>query len=210
MSIKSPILPTWEKGLSKIPQRLNSTPSSEQNSTISGLDGFWSRLQEKRVSNVPSRFTSKSKRLNFNANSEKAWRKCASWCSRRQTSLFSGNVNEILDYLTDCYKQWFQCSTRRETSLFSSNVNEILDYLTDCYKQWFQCSTVDNHISAFSAIDESLQEKPIDKDFSACTLLASNCWRPQKLKYCFMQNFKILINVNRNEDGIVKKSRALG
>lgn len=179
MSIKSPILPTWEKGLSKIPQRLNSTHSSEQNSTTSGLDGFWSRLQEKRVSNVPSRFTSKSKRLNSNANSEKAWKKCASWCSRR------------------------------ETSLFSSNVNEILDYLTDCYKQWFQCSTVDNHISAFSAIDESLQEKPIDKDFSACTLLASNCWRPQKLKYCFMQNFKILINVNRKEDGIVKKSRAL-
>ena len=72
MSIKSPILPTWEKGLSKIPQRLNSTHSSEQNSTTSGLDGFWSRLQEKRVSNVPSRFTSKSKRLNSNANSEKA------------------------------------------------------------------------------------------------------------------------------------------
>ena len=67
-----------EKGPSERFQRGNSSPSSELDSTTSGLDGFQVRLQEKGISKVASDLISRSRRPNSNANYEIAWRKRAS------------------------------------------------------------------------------------------------------------------------------------
>lgn len=54
---------------------------------------------------------SKSRRPNSNANHESSWRKWAGCCSRSMTNLFSSNVNEILNYHTDLYKQGLKYRT---------------------------------------------------------------------------------------------------
>ena len=90
-------------------------------------------LQVQGISKAASNLISKSRRPNSNANYESSWRKWASWCSRR------------------------------ETDSFSSNINEILDYLTDLYKQGLQYRTINNHRSAISAFHEQIQGKPVGK-----------------------------------------------
>ena len=67
-----------EKGPSERSQKGNSSPSSELDSTTSGLDGFQARLQEKGISKVASDLISRSRRPNSNSNYETAWRKRAS------------------------------------------------------------------------------------------------------------------------------------
>ena len=116
-----------EKGPEKS-QRGNSSPSSEQDSKTGGR----ARLQEEGISKT-SDLISKSRRSSSNANYELSWRKWASWCSRR------------------------------ETDSFSSNINEILDHLTDLYKQGLQYRTINNHRSAISAFHEQIQGKPVGK-----------------------------------------------
>ena len=127
-----------EKGPSEKSQRGNSSPSSEQDYKTGGLDGFRARLQEEGISKAASDLISKSRRPNSNANYESSWRKWASWCSRR------------------------------ETDSFSSNINEILDYLTDLYKQGLQYRTINNHRSAISAFHEQIQGKPVEEHPRVC------------------------------------------
>ena len=115
-----------EKRPSEKSQRGNLSPSSEQDSKTGGLDSFRARLQEEGISNAVSDLISRSRRSNSNANYESSWRKWASWCSRR------------------------------ETDSFSSNINEILDHLTDLYKQGLQYRTINNHRSAISAFHEQM------------------------------------------------------
>ena len=67
-----------EKGPSERSQKGNSSPSSELDSTTSGLDGFQARLQEKGILKVASDLISRSRRPNSNSNYETAWRKRAS------------------------------------------------------------------------------------------------------------------------------------
>ena len=131
-----------EKGPSEKSQRGNSSPSPEQDSKTGGLDGFRARLQEEEISKAASDLISKSRRPNSNANYESSWRKWASWCSRR------------------------------ETDSFSSNINEILDYLTDLYKQGLQYRTINNHRSAISAFHEQIQGKPVGEHPRVCDLFA--------------------------------------
>ena len=148
---------TLEKGPSEKFQRGNSSPNSEQDAKTGGLDGFRARLQEEGISKAASDLTSKSRRPNSNANYEPSWRKWASWCSRR------------------------------ETDSFSSNINEILDYLTDLYKQGLQYRTINNQRSAISAFHEQIQGKPVGKHPRVCTLLAGIFnTRPPQPKYCFI------------------------
>ena len=68
MSIKNPILLTWRRDLLKKSKRGNSSPSSEQDSITGGVDGFCTRLLEKRISKAASDLISRSRRPNFNAN----------------------------------------------------------------------------------------------------------------------------------------------
>ena len=100
-----------EKGPSEKSQRGNSSPRLEQDFKTGGLDGFRARLQEEGISKAASDLISRSRRPNSNANYESSGRKCASWCSRRETDSFSSNINKILDYLTDLYKQGLQSMT---------------------------------------------------------------------------------------------------
>ena len=100
-----------EKGPSEKSQRGNSSSSSEKDCKTGGLDGFQARLQEEGISKAASYLISKSRRSNSNANYESSWRKWASQCSRREADSFSSNINEILDYLTDLYKQGLQYRT---------------------------------------------------------------------------------------------------
>ena len=100
-----------EKGPSEKSQRGNSSPSSEQDSKTGGLDGFRARLHEEEISKAASDLISKSRRPNSNANFGSSWRNWASWCSRRETDSFSSNINKILDYLIDLYKQGLQYTT---------------------------------------------------------------------------------------------------
>ena len=116
-----------EKGTSEKSQRGNSSPNSEQDSTTAALDGFWARYQEEGISNVACNLISRSSSPNSNANYESVWREWSSWCSRRKIDSFS------------------------------SNMNEILDYLTDLYKQGLQYRTINNHRSAISAFHEHIQ-----------------------------------------------------
>ena len=67
-----------EKGPSEKFQRGNSSPSSEQDSTTGGLDGFRARLQEEGISKTAFDLISRSRRPNSNASYELAWRKWAS------------------------------------------------------------------------------------------------------------------------------------
>ena len=161
-----------EKGPFEKPQRGNSSPSSKQDSKTGGLDGFRARLQEEGISKAASNIISKSRRPNSNANYESSWRKWASWCSRR------------------------------ETDSFSSNINEILDYLTDLYKQGLQYRTINNHRSAISAFHEQIQGKPVGEHPRVCALLAGifNS-RPPQPKYCFIWNVQIVIEFIRKEWG---------
>ena len=96
MSIKSPILLPWRKDLLKNSKRGDSFPTSEQDSTTCGLDGFQARLQEEGISQATSDLISRSRRPNSNANYESAWRKLASWCSRREIDSFPSNINKML------------------------------------------------------------------------------------------------------------------
>ena len=132
-----------EKEPSEKSQRGNSSPSSEQDSKTGGLDGFRARLQEEGISKAATDFISKPpRRPNSNANYESSWRKWASWCYRR------------------------------ETDSFSSNINEILDYLTDLYKQGLQYRIINNHRSAISAFHEQIQGKPVGEHPRVCDLFA--------------------------------------
>ena len=90
-----------EKGPSEKSQKVSSSPSSEQDSTTGGLDGFRTRLQEGGISKAASDLISSSGRPNSNANYESSWRRLASWCCRRETDSFYSNINELLDYLPD-------------------------------------------------------------------------------------------------------------
>ena len=146
-----------KKGRSEKSQRGNSSPSPEQDSKTGGLDGFQARLQEEGISKAASDLISKSRRSNSNANYESPWKKSASWCSTR------------------------------ETDSFSSNINEILDYLTDLYKQGVQYRTINNHRSAISAFHEQIQGKPVGEHPRVCALLVGifNS-RPPQPKYCFI------------------------
>ena len=76
---------------------------------------------------------------------------------------------------------------RRKTDSFSSSVNEIMDYLTDLYKQGLQYRTINNHRSAISAFHQQIQEKPVVENPRVCALLAGifNS-RPPQPKYCFI------------------------
>ena len=161
-----------EKGPFEKSQRGNSSPSSEQDSKTGGLDSFWARLQEKGISKTASDLISKSKRPNSNANFELSSRKWDSWCARR------------------------------ETDSFSSNINEILDYLADLYKQGLQYRTINNHRSAISAFHEQIQGKPVGEHPRVCALLARifNTRAPQP-KYCFIWNVQTVIEFIRKEWG---------
>ena len=85
-------------------------------------------MQEEGISKAASDLISKLRRPNSNANYESSWRKWASWCSRRETDSFSSNINEILDYLTDLYKQGFQYRAinnhRSAISVYRENLYE--------------------------------------------------------------------------------------
>ena len=157
-----------EKGLSEKSQRVNLPPSSEQESKTGGLNGFRARLQEEGISKAASDLISRSRRPNSNANYESSGRKWASWCSRR------------------------------ETDSFSSNINEILDYLTDLYKQGLQYRTINNHRSAIPAFHEQIQGKLVGEHPRVCALLAGifNS-RPPQPKYCFISNVQTVIEFIR-------------
>ena len=129
-------------------------------------------MQEKGISKAASDLISKSRRSNSNVNDESLWRKWASWCSRG------------------------------ETDSFSSNVNEILDYLTDLYKQELQYRTINNHRSAISAFHEQRQGKHVGEQPIVCALLAGifNS-RPPQPEYCFFWNFQTVIEFIRKEWG---------
>ena len=168
MSIKSPIFLPWRNDLLKNSKKGNSSPSSEQDSTTRGVGGFWARLQEEEISKAASVCISRSRRPNPNANFESAWRK------------------------------WASCCSRRNTDSFSSNINEILDYLTDLYKQGLQYRTINNHRSAISAFHEQIQGKPVGEHPRVCALLAGifNS-RPPQPKYCFISNVQTVIEFIR-------------
>ena len=109
--------PALKKKLSEKSQRGNWFTSSEQDSTTGGF-----KLQEEGISKAASDLMSKSTRPNSNANYESPRRKWTSWCyRRRETDLFSNNLNEILGCFTDLYKQELQYRTlnnHRPTSTF--------------------------------------------------------------------------------------------
>ena len=151
-----------EKGPSENSQRGNSSFCSEQDSRTGSLDGF--RARSKAASDLISR----SRRPNSNAKYELAWLKWASWCSRRKTDSFS------------------------------SNINEILDYLTDLYKQGLQYRTINNHRSAIPAFHEQIQGKLVGEHPRVCALLAGifNS-RPPQPKYCFISNVQTVIEFIR-------------
>ena len=161
-----------EKRPSEKSQRGNSFSSSEQDSKTGGLDGFWARLWEEKISKAASHLISKSERPNSNQNYESSWKKWASWCSRR------------------------------ETDSFSSNINEILGCLTDLYKQGLQYRTINNHRSAISAFHEQIQGKSVGEHPRVSALLARifNS-RSQQPKYCFVWNVQTVTEVIRKEWG---------
>ena len=163
---------TLEKGPSEQCQRRDSSPSSEQDSTTGGLDGFRAKLQEEGVSKAASDLVSRSRRPSSNANYESAWREWANWCSRR------------------------------EIDSFSSNANEIFDYLTDLYKQGLQYRTINNHRLAISAFHEQIQGKPVGEHPRVYALLAGifNSRSPQP-KYCFIWDVQTVIEFIRKEWG---------
>ena len=130
LSIKSPNLVPWRRDLLKNPK--GEIHPLVQNMTLQLVAyGFRARLQEEGISKADADPISRSRRPNSNANYESAWRKWASWCSRRK--IYS----------------------------FSSNINEILEYFTGLYKQGLQYRTIDNHRSAISAFHEQIQRKPL-------------------------------------------------
>ena len=87
----------------------------------------------------------------------------------------------------------------REIDSFSSNINEILDYLTDLYKQGLQYRTINNHRSAISAFHEHIQGRPVGEHPRVCALLAGifNRRHPQP-KYCFIWNVQTVTEFIRN------------
>ena len=89
-----------------------------------------------------------------------------------------------------------------KTDSFSSNINEILDYLTDLYKQGLQYRTINNHRSAISAFHEQIQGKRVGEHPRMCALLAEifNS-RPPQPKYCFIWNVQTVIEFIRKEWG---------
>ena len=122
-----------EEGPSGKFQRGNSTPSSERDCNTGGLGGSQARLQEERISEEASDLICRSRRQ----NSELAWRKSTSWYSRKETDLFSSNVNEIVDYLTDWYKQGLQYRTannhRSAISAFMNRCSQNMqENIPDC------------------------------------------------------------------------------
>ena len=169
---QEPYFAALEKGPSEKFQRGHLSPSSKQDSKTGGLDGFRAILQEEGISKAASDLISKSRITNSNTNYESSWRKWASRCSRR------------------------------ETDSFSSNINEILDYLTDLYKQGLQYRTINNRRSAISAFHEQIQGKPVGEHPRVCALLAGifNS-RPPQPKYCFIWNVQTVIEFIRKEWG---------
>ena len=96
---------------------------------------------------------------------------------------------------------------RRKIDSFSSSVNEILDYLTDLYKQGLQYRTINNHRSAISAFHQQIQEKPVVENPRVCALLAGifNS-RPPQPKYCFIWNVQTVIDLSERNGEEIKTS----
>ena len=136
------------------------------------MDGLRAKLQKEGVSREASSLIIKSRRSSSNSNYESAWGKWAGWCAERKIDPFC------------------------------SNINQILEFLSQLFRNGLQYRTINNYRSAISAFQDYIQGKPVGEQPRICSLVAGvfNS-RPAQPRYCFIWNVQTVTDFIKSEWG---------
>ena len=118
-----------------------SSVNKKSNTSISGLEGFRTRLATEGISSRASELISHSRRGGSISNYESSWRKWSGWCNEREVDPF-------------------QCSLKF-----------VLHYLAELFETGYAYRTINVHRSAISAYHTKIEGSPVGQHAQVCALL---------------------------------------